>query len=501
MRKNLSVAVICNDERNEAWIKLLRHHVPQLYKLQAGRYYMVTPDDSDGLSIPLRRLPEKVDAILFHSSDMKILDNVTLDATYVFKFNTTGTPQTNNNVIPIYRPTFPHFGIEPLDVDELVAFISGELEELPSMCQQKVAIDLLPALFVLSQQYLAALELLPDLVKRPSWWTDSLGLLRKNESDFGDFQKLKERLNLEWPSTKNKDAPRQAVEQLLSNLSIKESTANVAPSDTISIDVVEAAYHELQAAMGSSSKPNSLLADGNIDEELPTAVLAVRESYSAVATASVLAMELNINRHLLEPENLGAWQENLRTAILLLSESQVACLPTLRLQGFAGPVLVLSPDKDFSVLKQKYRVLRFGQGSHCALTSPFALDDLFTTARNMVPLGQENLAYFQKEMKAVHTLYQEEILPCLNQVEETGDISKVEAIIAKVRTETPVACHTVVEVKGEKLQIQEHLRQGIEILKVQEKPLFYLDYLREVFEHWFDLVKSAAGENLKLASN
>jgi len=506
--KMLKVMVICNDGRSDAWINLLRSQVSDLYMLKAGRCRKFTPDDPEGLAIPHSQLPKTVNALLFHSSDMKLWENIQVEADYTFEFNTPGTPQPKPGVIPIYRQTFPYFAIKPSDVDELLAFIVTPQQAYPTICQPVLTPDLLSALATLCQGYLV-MENNPSIkvCTQPSWWLEGIGLLQQGKLDQYACQEMLMCLKEEWTITKKPDASHDGLDRLLANLLIKQSDSYKVISRSVSSQVVVDAYGNLREALGICIQSDATCMakfEDYTSGKVPVSIFAIRGSFLATATAIVLAMRSSTERHLLELGAVDALPNTFYKSTLVVAESQVTCLPTLRSQGFSGAILVLSTET-FPVLKQKYRVLRFGQGSHDALTIPFTLADLHSKANNLVPIEQENLRLFQNELKAFKHLYEREIIPCLQRLEQPGTDLKlateeVAIIVEKMKAETPVACHSVITIEDETLQIQHHLRKALHRLERQESLNSTVCYLKAIFEQWYKLVRSAAGENLKLAS-
>lgn len=506
---NLTVMVVCNDDRNDTWIQLLFSKVANLYMVKASQVRHFALNDFKGRALPFRRLPEFVDAILVHHSDMKILNNLPIESRYIFEFNTPGNSHRQPNAIPIYRQTFPQFTITPSDIDELIAFLSGQRPELPAMCEPVYTPDLLPALLLLCQQHQ---ELIREdgpasIVNQPKWWLDSLGLLEHDDLNQGAYQTALKCLQEEWQRSKRPGISRIDVDRLLAQLATEQPTGfAITPSD-VTCQVVINAYKSLQGIVGLPTEDQNLRPLDNITE-LPPAILAIAGSYLTAASAQILALRFKsqqpaIERHLLNLQDLDNFSKDLRNATLILTASQIAHLPTLRTQDFAGPVLVLALDS-FSDLKGTHRVLRFGQGSHAALTLPFSRNALLNIASDLVPMQPENLRYFQNEMRAISQIYQQRIVPYLQKLEQadqdTALLNEVANVIQELRAQTPFACHTLVTIENEHLQIQQHLRKALANLEAQQEPQSAVAYLKTAFAQWYQLVKSAAGERLKLAS-
>lgn len=511
---NLKVIVICNDGRNDTLVKLLQHQVTELYMLKAGRCKKFTPDDPDGLSMPRNQLPITVNALLFHSTDLKLWKDVQIKAEYTFEFNTPGSPLPKENVLPIYRQTFPYFAITPNDVDELLSYISGR-HTFPSMCQPPFTLDILPAMLTLCQFYLDRVTkeaIIDEKVTQPEWWLSSLGLLQQDEKQLNPltYHSALKKLKAEWENLNAAPVTHNCSGRFVKSLVIEQSEYCEVVTQPVQYQTVVDVYNELTIALSPQVSSRAVAASVDSDE-IPSIniIVAIKGSFAAIAAATVITETLrakasDVRLKMLEPEDPKVEDTFPKNSILILADFQVASLPALRLQGFAGAVLVLSRDS-FSNLKRKYRVLRFGQGSHDALTILFTLPDLLVKAQNLVPMELENLRFFQNELKAIDKIYQKRILPILTQLEQPAlnlevTTQEISTLIEQMRTETPVACHTVVTINHQPLQIQQHLRQALDTLQKQGEVNSKISYWKAIFEQWYKLVQSAAGESLKLAS-
>ncbi|WP_448573967.1 hypothetical protein [Trichothermofontia sp.] len=410
-------------------------------------------------------------------------------------------------MIPIYRQTHPDFSVTSSDIDELIAFISGERSQLPAMCEPPHTPDFLPALALLCQQYQEStrVDKLLSITNQPRWWLESLGLLEEGSLNQGAYQRALKCLNEEWLRSPYPNLARSNVDRLLAQLVTEQPTGYEINPPFVSPQIVADAYRTLREMLRISTEDQTLR-QPEAASEPPEAILAIDGSFLTAASAAVLAMRLkaqqpNIKRFILKPDALHDRPNLPRHSTLLLTEPQMAHLPTLRLRDFAGAVLVLSLDT-FPILKKKHRVLRFAQGSHDALPIPFSLNALLNTATDLVPMEPENLRFFQNEMRAISQIYQHKIVPCLQKLgqpdQRSAALQEVANLIEELRTQTPVACHTPVTIEGKHLQIQQHLRQALASLQEQPGSTACLTYLKEAFNQWYLLVQSAVGENLTL---
>jgi hypothetical protein len=503
---DLTVVVICNDERGDTLVNLLVDKVANLYLLKKGQCRLFNSEDPVGLSIPRNQLPPKADATLYHYTDTKLWKQVSIDSRFTFEFNTPGQPEAREGVLPIFRQTFPYFDIRPSDIDELLEFVQGKRRELPQICQPTIQLkrDLLPAVDMLCQHSLAPSTTTVHLEAVSLWWRQKLDIGANKQLDEPDRKHILHQL-------KQEGADDELIQLIVSLLGLNpEIEAGGEAGSISSTDItasIKAVFRQVRAILGGSQPP--LLESLTRAGEVSRPVLAIPGSHLSSVATSVLSDCLNLPKFSLIPDSVTSLALPLQTSLLVLFEYQVSELAKLRAKGFSGPVLVLTYDT-FAILKRKHRVLRFGQGSHDALTIPFSLTDLITKAQALVPMEQENLRFLQNELDAVDQLYRREIKPSLDKLEleqasSEASLEKVTTLIETLRSKTPVACHTVVTIGTESLQIQQHLRQALKQLKHpaaqkitdQENPLAYL---KTAFEYWRELVQAAAGENLKSAS-
>ena len=72
------------------------------------------------------------------------------------------------------------------------------------------------------------------------------------------------------------------------------------------------------------------------------AILAIKNSPTTVAAATVLSTLLDVEAQLPQSEDIHQSLKLPRKSVIILTESQLSYLVALRRQGFAGAVLVLS---------------------------------------------------------------------------------------------------------------------------------------------------------------
>jgi hypothetical protein len=240
--------------------------------------------------------------------------------------------------------------------------------------------------------------------------------------------------------------------------------------------------------------------------QLPQAILIfVDDTSSAItaAAATVLSTLLQIDKILL-PNEVSTQNKRKfpKQSLLLLSHDQINKLAMLRLLGFDGAVLVLSSDP-FNVLKEQYGILRWGQGSHDACPPAEKLTNFLEKLAELGPMEPENLNMLQKELKAPRRWFTRRVTPCIKRLEKAKEtanqaeaIASLTKLVEELRAITPVACHAVVEIEGDRAQIQQHFQILLEkISKSGSYDETQIALIRQIFTKWRDLVMQA-GEGL-----
>lgn len=238
----------------------------------------------------------------------------------------------------------------------------------------------------------------------------------------------------------------------------------------------------------------------------PRAVLVLIDASSSIvanAAATVVSTLLEIEKIKLETPTAKGKVKFPKHSVLVLSTEQISRLAELRLHGFDGAVLILASES-FDALKAKHPILLWGQGSHDTCSYPWKLPDLLQKVVELVSMEPENLKMLQQELKAANQWYQRRVIPCLKKLEKmqgngTWDakaLSSLATIIEQLRAYTPVAFHAVVEVGGDRAQIQQHFQIVLEqISQADTCDRNQIVMLREIFAKWRDLVVKA-GEGL-----
>lgn len=154
----MQVLVVCDDNRNEAWAELLLHagastvfvkRISEVRRLDASSlaYGGQMADASD--------IPNPLPCAIVHGGDSALWNNMNASAEQVFWFNAPGTPHASGKDLPVLRRTAPNFNINKDCAREILAYSAGERDEIPSCCKPKRKAEILPALSILCQGYLA----------------------------------------------------------------------------------------------------------------------------------------------------------------------------------------------------------------------------------------------------------------------------------------------------------------------------------------------------------
>ncbi|MEM7064351.1 MAG: hypothetical protein AAF572_14445 [Cyanobacteria bacterium P01_B01_bin.77] len=469
-QKSCTLCIICNDARAKKWGFILAQsgRFSRIYLvLSEYDFQEISSESTDGSLIEEDQLPNAFDGILFHSSNHSLWQSLDITAKYIFEFNTPGDPKKREGVLPILRQTAPYFNIKQQDIRELSDYITEQRKQLPLCCTKIVQPQVLPGLACLFQLYFEQLEKGNQAIQ-PSFFHEVWGQQSGAEIAYGSFQKWVNQLTEEW----------KYQWRLLDNASVSKNSiddflkAVLTDSPSITPDLINQTYHDLRDKLGLQLKTNDL--SFKQPEEIKS-VISLIGSPASHALAKVLSavwqvpqLSLTLNQ-----DNVQNMQ---RDALLVLDESQVHDLKQMRLWGFAGAVLVISKEP-FHNLKQRHRVLRFGQGSHKSFPAPWNLQDLLQDLEDMIPLAPENLQFLQQELKASQKLCSSHINPalqCLKHLDSLDGIIKnvieeLEEIVSKIRTDLPVACHATIIIKThhgkEQCQIQEHFHAALKKLR------------------------------------
>ena len=209
--------------------------------------------------------------------------------------------------------------------------------------------------------------------------------------------------------------------------------------------------------------------------------------------ATVISTLLDINKKLIEPQSIQKSLKLPKQSVLIITENQLKYLATLRLYGFAGAVLLLS-SSSFPSVKEKHRILRWGEGSHGGCDFLWKLPDLLAKMSELLPLEPENLEMLQKELKASEKWLQRQVKPRLKRLQQSqenflDELDEIAIIIEQLRDQTRAACHVIVEIEGHSAQIQQHFQQTVGQMRQAQKPeKAAIARLQQIFEQWQKII-------------
>lgn len=225
-------------------------------------------------------------------------------------------------------------------------------------------------------------------------------------------------------------------------------------------------------------------------------ILTIENDPLSLNLATVLETLLGIPKQSIDPQSSEKFLQSSKHTLIIFSETQLNHLVALRLKGFRGAVLILALDS-FSTLKEKHRILRWGQGSHNSCQPPWLLSDILTQIAELVPLEPENLRMLQHEITAPKRWLQKQIIPTLKRLlKHPEEIEQIALVINQIRADTPVACHAIIEIEGHHAQIQQHFQRLInQLSSTSPTKQDTINKLKQVFEQWHNTVL-AVGEGL-----
>lgn len=493
-RQTLTAFVVCKDVRGRKLSHLLTGQFSEVFWMASeSDFSYFQSGNTDGKAIPSRKTPKKVDAIFFHSSDARLLQLITIDASKIFEFNSPGTPTEKSDFLCILRPTAPSFCIQSEDIREIAQYLKGERQTLPSMCLPTLTLEASPALWLLCQSFLASKERKKVAEACADWWLRGLGFKEDGVVSAEKTSKFHQRLQNEWLQGKNRQASLEAINKLVCAFTLSESKHI---SSSTFRELVEIAVLDLAEQFRFKSFED--LPRATPSSSLQYALWAGPDTLSSAAATS-LSNLLGIPAQGFSSE-LEVSFSSLNT-LLVVTKTTIGRVPQLRLKGFRGPVVVVSTEP-FSVLKQHHRVLRFGQGSHATFGPPWDLANLLLAVNSLVPIEPENLVMLQAELRKAQNVYQQKLMPCLEKLKTPGkalnkDIAQLQELIGRLRVTTPVACHELVEISKEKAPLQWHLQQSVNELSQPDHYEYGLQRLNDAFQAWHEKV-SGTGEFFSL---
>ncbi|MEO1396912.1 MAG: hypothetical protein AAFV90_28880 [Cyanobacteria bacterium J06634_5] len=329
------------------------------------------------------------------------------------------------------------------------------------------------------------------------WWLKGLGLLAVGGGlDSSAYIAFRAAIEQSW-------TPSGTDANLLGCLSriAKQNPDGIAVANpSITPEAVAGIYTDIQReifkpSIGQFSAPPYRYLVPEVDFKH---ILTMQSDVLSTATATVLALLLDAELHLIDRTELPASIGLEGPSLLIIAENALDNLSTLRLCGFSGAVVAFSPDS-FEQVKQRYPVMRWGQGSHAICLATSTVARLLAQIAKMYPLEPENLAMLQNQLTAPVSWLDEKISPLLSALQDSDEnrqqhIDELATIIRDLREITPVVYHTIADIDGQPLQIQHHFRDKLDdAMSAQSPKRESLALLKQVFEQWRDLVLALGG--------
>jgi hypothetical protein len=225
------------------------------------------------------------------------------------------------------------------------------------------------------------------------------------------------------------------------------------------------------------------------------AFLAFKDDSIACCAATVLCTLTGSRKILLPSPSDLLPKESKKRSKAVLGEQHLRFLSSLRLQGFRGAVIVLSPEP-FSDLRAQHRILRWGHGSHDACKFPLAIEDLLFRVDKLLPLQAENFRMLQAELKSAPNDLLTRVTKSLVRLQKSAGkdrqaVKSIDEEIQFISEHTPVAFHADVRIGGRNAQLQEHLRLYLAETRTDWQLEKGIDGLKKTFEAWRDIVSES----------
>jgi hypothetical protein len=182
--------------------------------------------------------------------------------------------------------------------------------------------------------------------------------------------------------------------------------------------------------------------------EMPEIILGVKGNLQANAIIHVLLSLYEENLSFVEIETAENLQQCYKSYPLIIGEEQIEILGSLRSNGFAGGVLIISRQNRESLVN-KYPILAQGSDGHnyCKLNATLA--DIVKKVIYLEPLGMRNLQRLQKELTNKPRKVLVEINKKLADIENKRknhqdfslEIESIRDYIQSICAKTTVICH------------------------------------------------------------
>ena len=334
------------------------------------------------------------------------------------------------------------------------------------------------------------------------WWVKGLGFVidsqeKKSKDIKAAFAACRTAVTNEWQQETTSNITFDAVLTLLDAIE-KTNEASIDETSPLSMPITPNVVADAYAAI-TSQFPN-LLSPPKIQYSLPeedfTHILAIQSCSISMAASMVLSLFLKIDVVSLDGNSLQDSLKIYKKAVLVISEKHLRCLAQLRLKGFSGAVIALSPiprKTACNVEKKKPPIMLWGHGSHCLCPFPCTLPFLISKALALFPMEPENLELLQNQLRAPISWLEERVIPLLDGLylcvgDRSKHIQELSQIIQELRQVTPVVYHSSAKIDEQTMQIQHHFQAKLANLReARHNDQKAIADLRQVFETWRDL--------------
>ena len=178
-------------------------------------------------------------------------------------------------------------------------------------------------------------------------------------------------------------------------------------------------------------------------------VVSLKGSSAAEAVAVVLSALYGWHARCVSQKagfhNMQAAATSLLILTCLDGIDQLLILPKLRLDGFRGPVLIVS-DQQIATLKERHKILRWSPGSREAFAPPWLLIDLLEKAIPLEALGEGTLLYLQQHLGQRTSHWREGLERAVQRLAAGHEplaecLGELETVFDELRLAAPCAAH------------------------------------------------------------
>lgn len=233
-------------------------------------------------------------------------------------------------------------------------------------------------------------------------------------------------------------------------------------------------------------------------------ILSIEGNPISLAMAQVASTILERECQWLNPKTIQQTPSLPQEAVLILTDNQILPnLALLRLQGFAGAVLVLSYNSPERV-KENYPILYYGISSHRIVPFFWPIPTILGQIIQLKPMGKDNLNDLKKRLQApIEKL--DEINLLVENIEKSNNnleqnLNLLKEIFLNLLGYTPDFAHEkfdLADLDPDSSRIKKKFNDIIETIRnsPENSRVENLAILRQVFQRWLSHV-TITGEGL-----